>query len=230
LILAIRGTSNGIEWWDDANAVVKTPFKVPNCGAVAAGFARIYDTLEVVERPLEGSASPPQSLKTAGSFAAQVARLVERRAAATASGESAAASSVEVTGHSLGAALATLYVMENAHTHQVSNHALCTFASPFVGDGTFAQVFNGLQLTSWRIVNEQDIVPKLPPEVLGFCHIQTEQLYSSLGRVQSSFSCWHALATYLSLIDPSLQPDAGCQLTPDLTRAASLRAATRQSQ
>ncbi|MGO8976795.1 MAG: lipase family protein [Steroidobacteraceae bacterium] len=231
LILAIRGTSNGIEWWDDANAVVLTPFKVPNCGAVGAGFARIYDTLELVERPTQGSISPPQSLKAAGSFAAQIATLLERRAAAAPSGEpSAASSSVEVTGHSLGAALATLYVMENAHTHQVSNPALCTFASPFVGDGTFAQVFNGLQLTSWRIVNEQDIVPKLPPEVLGFCHIQTEQLYSSLGRVQSSFSCWHALATYLSLIDPSLQPDARCQLTPDLSRAASLRAATRQSQ
>ena len=127
LILAIRGTSNGIEWWDD-DAVVLTPFKGPNCGAVGAGFARIYDTLELVERPTQGSISPPQSLKAAGSFAAQIATLLERRAAAAPSGEpSAASSSVEVTGHSLGAALATLYVMENAHTHQVSNPALCTF-------------------------------------------------------------------------------------------------------
>ncbi len=227
LILAIRGTSNGIEWWDDANAVVMTPFKVPNCGAVGAGFARIYDTLEVVQRPMEGSIAPPQSLKAAGSFATQVATLLERRAAATPSGEHAAASSsVEVTGHNLGAALATLYVMENAHTRNVSNPALCTFASPFVGDGTFVQVFDGLQLTSWRIVNGQDIVPKLPPEILGFRHIETEQLFSSLGKVQSSFPCWHALATYLSLIDAASHPDAACQLSPDLAAAASLRAAT----
>jgi hypothetical protein len=44
-VLAIRGTSNGVEWWDDLNAAIKIPFKVPGCGSVGAGFARIYDTL-----------------------------------------------------------------------------------------------------------------------------------------------------------------------------------------
>jgi hypothetical protein len=45
----------------------------------------------------------------------------------------------------VGAALATLYVMENTRTDQVSTPVLCTFASPFVGDSTFAAAFNGLQ-------------------------------------------------------------------------------------
>jgi hypothetical protein len=38
-------------------------------------------------------------------------------------------------------------------------------------------------------------------------------------RCQPSLTCWHALATYLSLIDPTLQPDPACQLlaAPALT-------------
>ena len=70
-----------------------------------------------------------------------------------------------------------------------------------------------LQLTSWRIVNAQDIIPMLPPELLGFTHVATEQKFSSIGKVWPSFACWHALATYLHLIDPALQPGPDCQLT-----------------
>jgi hypothetical protein len=38
-----------------------------------------------------------------------------------------------------------------------------SFASPKVGDQTFVGAFNQLGLTSWRVVNKQDIVPHLPP-------------------------------------------------------------------
>jgi hypothetical protein len=46
-IVAFRGTANGIEWWDNVNAAAKTPFKVPDCGSVGEGFARIYDSLKL---------------------------------------------------------------------------------------------------------------------------------------------------------------------------------------
>jgi hypothetical protein len=214
-VLAIRGTSNGVEWWDDFNAAIKTPFKVPGCGSVGAGFARIYETLEVIERPTGATAAPAvaQSLKSIGGFCQQVAALVRRHVAATARATGGDASgSIEITGHSLGAALATLYTLENALTDKIPNPGLCTFASPLVGDSTFAAAFNGLGLASWRIVNAPDIVPNLPPEILGFTHINTLQLYNSSGKVQPSLTCWHALATYLSLIDPTLQPDPDCRL------------------
>ena len=214
-VLAIRGTSNGVEWWDDVNAVIKVPFKVPGCGSVGAGFARIYDTLEVIERPTGAATSPvvAQSLKSIGGFCQQVAALVRRHAAATVRATARDTSgSIEITGHSLGAALATLYTLENALTDKIPNPGLCTFASPFVGDSTFAGAFNGLGLTSWRIVNAPDIVPNLPPEILGFTHINTLQLYNSSGNLQPLLSCWHALATYLSLIDPTLQLDPDCRL------------------
>jgi Lipase (class 3) len=214
-ILAIRGTSNAVEWWDDANAALLVPFKVQGCGSVGAGFARIYDTLEVVERPTGTAAGAiaPQSLRSVGGFAQQVANLVVRRrpAAAQATGLAASAS-IEVAGHSLGAALATLYTLENAATVKIKNPALCTFASPAVGDSTFAAAFNGLTLTSWRVVNAPDLVPKLPPQILGFMQVDSLQQYSSTGKIMPSLPCWHSLATYLSLIDPTLQPDPSCRL------------------
>ena len=212
-VLAIRGTSNGIEWWDDINAMLKQPFKVAGCGAVASAFARIYDTLEVLHPTTGVTAARPQaeSMKSAGGFAHQVAASIRRH---TAMGTRAAAPvSIEVAGHSLGAALATLYTLDNAKTEQISNPRLCTFASPLVGDAAFAAAFNALALTSWRIVNRPDIVTLLPPHVFGFCHVDTEQLLSSIGKVRSSVLCWHVLATYLSLLDPAQLPDPGCRLT-----------------
>jgi hypothetical protein len=182
---------------------------------VGAGFARIYDTLAVVERSTGAAteAITPQSLRSIGGFSQQVANLVARRTAARAHTEGfPPAASVEVTGHSLGAALATLYTLENAHTSKIKNPALCTFASPAVGDSTFVAAFNGLALTSWRVVNAPDLVPKLPPELFGFRHVDTVQHYSSTGKVTPSLLCWHSLATYLSLIDPMLHPDPSCRL------------------
>jgi hypothetical protein len=49
--------------------------------------------------------------------------------------------------------------------------------------------------------------------LLGFSHVDALQLFNSSGKVKSSPSCWHSLATYLSLIDTQLQPAAGCRPT-----------------
>lgn len=226
LVVALRGTSNGVEWWDDFNALETTVFKNPDWGRVGAGFDRIYDTLEVIECPAEAPPAPtlalaaPRSMRPAGSFAQQIQALMIRRGAVRtpARGSRAARAaappnaSVEVTGHSLGAALATLYAMENAKTAQIANPMLCTFASPLVGDATFAATFDALGLTSWRIANVKDLVTKIPPAILGFVHVDKEEQVDSTGKVVPNVGCWHALATYLSLIDPSEPPAAACQL------------------
>jgi predicted chitinase len=214
-VLAIRGTSNWVEWWDDANSGSMQPFKVPGCGSVGDGFARIYDTIEVVEYPAAApmAAGAPKSLKSAGGFSQQIAALVTRHAPAP-TAAFARSAVVSVAGHSMGAALATLYALDNAKTDQIRNPLVCTFASPRVGDNAFAQAFNNLGLTSWRIENSPDLVPKLPPQFLGFEHVDALVPVSSSGKVKISIACWHALATYLSLIDPSLQPDPDCRLAP----------------
>ena len=70
-------------------------------------------------------------------------------------------SPVFYTGHSLGAALATLAAAKRPP------RALYTFGSPLVGDKTFAMSLSGVKV--YRIVNNRDIVTTVPPP-LGFQH------------------------------------------------------------
>ena len=69
---------------------------------------------------------------------------------------------VFATGHSLGAALATLAAADLA-IHGIAA-ALYNFASPRVGNTKFAQAFNANALVTarWRIVNTEDIVTTVP--------------------------------------------------------------------
>jgi hypothetical protein len=96
--------------------------------------------------------------------------------------------------------------------HKIQNPGLWTFASPKVGDLGFVEAFNRLGLTSWCIVNKQDIVPHLPPGLF-YQHVNTEELYDSDGVVQPSFGCGHSLATYLHLLGPAYPLDADCELS-----------------
>ena len=216
-VLALRGTESPIEWFDNFTSIIKVPFKVPGCGLVSYGFSRIYDTMEIIDAtpPAAGAAARVAgSLRAAGSFSQQTAALVRRHAPAQPQGVEATPrfTSIDVTAHSLGGALATLYVLENAKEDKIPNQVLYTFASPMVGDATFAAAFDALGLTSWRIVNEPDLVPKAPGEFFGYEHVGVEQAYDSTGIAQSNPSCWHAMATYLALIDRTRQPDPACQI------------------
>jgi hypothetical protein len=65
-----------------------------------------------------------------------------------------------VTGHSLGAALATIVTQVIKH-QGYSQPQLYTFASPRVGDTTFAESFKDLK-HCYRIANTEDIVTTLP--------------------------------------------------------------------
>jgi triacylglycerol lipase len=232
-ILAIRGTSDLTEWWDDLTSMVLVPWE--GFGNVGYGFDRIYQTLRIIEyaAPTAPDAEAlARSPATIGTFAHQVAAAVLRQSAAIAppgepgpeTSASAPTQVIEVTGHSLGAALATLYVAQNAAAGLVTTTFICTFASPRVGDPTFATTFNQLGLTSWRIVNELDPVPNFP--FIGFQHIDTLHLYNSGSSVTWSLTCWHLLSTYLHLLDPKQPIDTGCTWPPRVAAAASLRVPT----
>lgn len=69
------------------------------------------------------------------------------------------------TGHSLGAALATLAASLKLP------HALYTFGSPRVGNLEFADTIKSIK--TYRVVNHRDLVTKVPPSRLfsGFCHV-----------------------------------------------------------
>jgi hypothetical protein len=213
------------------------PVPLAGFGQVAYGFQRIYQTLRVVDfthaEALTAEA-PTKSLEPAGTFAHQVADGAVRHHAAMAATPSGMATrapsatmSIEVAGHSLGAALATLYVAQNAATGSVATPLICTFASPRVGDFDFATKFDQLGNTSWRIVNELDIVPNLP--FLGFWHVAKEYPYNSGSSVEWTLSCWHSLSTYLHLLDPKQPLPAGCSWTQRPLAAAALRPVARLS-
>lgn len=69
------------------------------------------------------------------------------------------------TGHSLGAALATLAAARIAPT------ALYTFGSPRVGDKEFVASLEPVARRIHRVVHGEDVVTTVPPEAFGFCHL-----------------------------------------------------------
>ncbi len=225
-ILAIRGTEGKVEWFDDAMAFLVRFRQVPNAGRVARGFDKIYGTLKVVKRhgapaglPAAKAAAPaaPVREEMAGTFAEQLEKLadtLEEPAVMSLAKERRPRRSFVVTGHSLGSALATLFVMENKDKNKFDITTICTFASPRVGNGEFVRQFNLLPLTSWRIVNTQDIVPKLPfhiPVLFGYEHVATESGFSSAGEVKWNPGCWHSMSTYLHWLDATIDVDKECK-------------------
>lgn len=219
-ILAIRGTEGTVEWFDDAMAFLVRFRQVPNAGRVARGFDKIYTTLKVVKRHDVAAALPgappttPEVMQ--GTFAEQLERLadtLEGPDVMSLAKERRPRRSFVVTGHSLGSALATLFVMENKEKNKFDINTVCTFASPHVGNTEFVNQFNQLPLTSWRIVNTQDIVPKVPLSLplFDYQHVARPYEFSSAGVVKTSPGCWHSMSTYLHWLDPHTDVDAECK-------------------
>ena len=77
------------------------------------------------------------------------------------------------TGHSLGAALATL--VASLFGSKTNGSALCTFGSPLVGDSEFAAIFDGMKMEVQRYVDCCDVVTRVPPSELGYAHIAQPQ-------------------------------------------------------
>jgi triacylglycerol lipase len=74
------------------------------------------------------------------------------------------------TGHSLGGALAQLAVARLIKEDRPAQ-GLYTYGAPRCGDTRFASQFNRLaRQSSFRVVNEADIIPDVAPKFLGFEH------------------------------------------------------------
>lgn len=119
-----------------------------------------------------------------------------------------------VTGHSLGSALATLFVMENASRGKFDISTCCTFASPRVGDTEFVHLFNQLPITSWRVVNTKDVVPRLPlkvPILADYEHVNFPSPFDSSKFAKNNLLCWHEMATYLHWVDGAFAVTPECK-------------------
>lgn len=87
------------------------------------------------------------------------------------------------TGHSLGAALATLAVAQLRLVNE-SIQGLYTFASPRVGDRTFAHYFNtDFGFKTFRVVNKNDLIPRTPLRSLGYHHVGQLYYFDRMGQL-----------------------------------------------
>ena len=85
-------------------------------------------------------------------------------------------------GHSLGGAMATICAGRCFHSPEVPDpEGLYTFGSPRVGD---KQYINYCTVEHVRLVNNNDIVPRLPPRIMGFRHHGKELYLDHKGRVR----------------------------------------------
>jgi hypothetical protein len=216
-IIAIRGTEGVIEWVDDAASIIMVPFKqAPTAGRVAFGFDKIYSTMKIVPvpHPVAGvaAAAEPEAELT-GSFGDQLEQLAKRREAERgvdrqlAPGRTRRERPTVVTGHSLGSALATLFVMEESIKHKFDISLICTLASPKVGNLEFRHVFNALPIVLWRVVNIRDVVPKVPPTipfVLDYEHVDVAYTFDSWPFAKKNLGAYHSIDTYLHWLDNTL--------------------------
>jgi triacylglycerol lipase len=100
-----------------------------------------------------------------------------------------------VTGHSLGAALATLAVAKLRLERDEAVNGLYTFGQPRAGDLEFARVFDldfGQQ--AFRYVNDQDIVPRVPLRLMQYSHIGTFKWFDEHGVQQDTADWWDIVA------------------------------------
>jgi len=85
-----------------------------------------------------------------------------------------------LVGHSLGAALATLAATDLYFTlNYAPNTYVWTYGCPRVGNIGYANLFDEVTYSTWRLTHWEDVVPHLPPMWLGFFHNIQEVWYNS---------------------------------------------------
>ena len=185
--LIFRGTMEPSEWFDDFQ-YKQIPFLMTDqgdqgaIGATCLGFNKIYTdyrpglaithkSLNRFSRSIDEAARqaalqkhPEISKEHASSMQKKVEQALGELLA-----QAKGSISIHVSGHSLGAALATIAALHAAQVcdqrQQGCDVDLYTFASPRVGDSRFASACNQ-RLRIFRIANSEDLVPCLPPATL----------------------------------------------------------------
>ncbi|MBI3800854.1 MAG: lipase family protein [Deltaproteobacteria bacterium] len=111
-----------------------------------------------------------------------------------------------LTGHSLGAALATLAAasLRLRDAAQIVN-GVYTFGQPRVGSQRFAQNFNSaLKGQAFRFVNNNDVVTRVPLSSQDYSHVGTLRYFDNEGKLHSDddLSWW---GTFWDRIDGALE-------------------------
>ena len=133
IYVVFRGTQTISEWITNATFPQVDYDFVDDGGKTYRGFTKIYQTIN------EAVITTVNNLIASGIY-----------------------STLYVTGHSLGGALAVLAAPELRDRTSLTP-IMYNFAAPRVGDPSFSQRYSELVKNSWRTVNSNDLVPTLPP-------------------------------------------------------------------
>lgn len=207
-VIAIRGTQNQFESLADED-IIPTPFREYNNQAqVPQGFYKIFETGRIVSLPEDANPITPVSLsKLATDLGKYLSGAGQQR--------------VTVTGHSLGAAVATYFAAVATMTlGERLNLSLCTFASPMTGDKKFTSSASSTIAECVRIYNAEDKVPNLPvwlvdnnniyTHVTGGFEIDSTGDHNVNHDPNTGFGCAHQLPVYMYLLeklDGNYNPD-----------------------
>lgn len=166
LYICFRGTRGAQEWEKDGTVpLIECSFLAGENIKVHEGFQDVYTNNNDIDESL-------------GSLQNQVLSYLSQNTLPS-------YSNIWVTGHSLGAALATLAVADIVTNANYPSAKMYNFASPLVGNQDFVDFFkskvgtskcndgnnNNINSCSWRVVNTNDVVPKVPPADLGYFHV-----------------------------------------------------------
>lgn len=95
------------------------------------------------------------------------------------------------TGHSLGAALATLAVARLRLNEDRAVHGLYTFGQPRTGDREFETRFNlDFKSQCFRYVNNSDVVTRVPTRLTGYSHVGTFVYFDKDGKASADRGFW----------------------------------------
>jgi len=189
LVASIRGTDSILEWLHDASfLMVPSPISGSH-GFTEDGFTAVYKSLRIGQD--NGTLRAKDSIK---SYL-----------------DTGASASVTVCGHSLGGALSTLLTLDVGLNTSCRTPTAYSYASPRTGDHLFASSFNTAIASNYRIVNRQDLVPKLPPILpIPFEHVNTQfELNPPPNQINPTIPCMHHLTTYLWLMGRQAGVNAG---------------------
>jgi hypothetical protein len=195
LVAVIRGTQTIDEWLHDFSFLF-----VPN--PIHAGGGLTEDGFTAIYRSLRAGADP-----NSPSAIAAITNLVG----------TGQVNYITVTGHSLGAAVATLLALDVGLNSGIGSQNLSayTYASPRVGEMFFHHTYCSVVPHTYRLYNRSDLVPQAP--LFPYEHVDNDlELVPPYNAVCASLACWHSIDTYLWLMDQAaggntLKVDAGCQ-------------------
>ncbi|KAI8322548.1 alpha/beta-hydrolase [Martensiomyces pterosporus] len=147
IVVAFQGTNEIGQWIDDLDIVQDRWPESVRGSYVHRGFLRGYNSAR------DG-----------------ILKTVERLAA------SYPTHSIAIVGHSLGGARATICLLDLSIQlpHLTSRLNLYTHGQPRVGNLQFAQAVNKVPVPMYREVFEYDIVPRIPPTLMGYVHHHME--------------------------------------------------------